>query len=75
MICKDKLRKLLKENKLSFKDLSDILGISYSSLMNKLSTGYLRSNEIEAIIAIFGLTAQEYEPIFFSELHKHKPVF
>lgn len=72
MISKHKLKELIKERGLNFRDLAEMLGLSYSTLMCRLKRGYLKSGEMECIIAMFKLNPEEYEPIFFSTLSKHK---
>ena len=74
MVNKDRLKAVARENGYKFTDLADILGLKYTTFMQRLYRGYLRSNDIEALIAVLGLTATEYEPVFFDRLHNARNI-
>ena len=69
MVSKSRLKAIAKENGFSLSDLAEFLGLTYGTFVARLNRGYLRSNDIEALIAILGLEAQDYEPVFFDRLN------
>ena len=58
---------------MSLGQLGKIIGYNnHSSFYRKLDGGWLRSNEIEALIAVFQLEPDEYEPIFFDKIPEYR---
>ena len=70
MVSRKRLKAVAKEQGLTFYDLANILGVSYSTLMGRLKKGYLRSNDVETLIVSLGLTPEEYESVFFDRLYE-----
>jgi transcriptional regulator with XRE-family HTH domain len=65
---KEKLKGLLKKNKITQNELAEMLGLTYQTISIKMN-GHkdFTQSEIRAIIKVFGLTPEEVVDIFFND--------